>query len=113
MLVIDMASNTNTKIKRLKYKYKSNTILFNIQLVNWLKRHACGRHGLGPKSTRAILLCPLERHFAALSPSWWPWQAVLNSNHISIKLKKNNNFQLHNNILASSEAGRGNYLPHV
>ena len=38
---------------------------------------------LGSKPTCAILLCPWERHFTALSPVWWSWQAVLNFNHIS------------------------------
>ena len=28
------------------------------------------QHGLGSKPTRAILLCPWERHFTALSPTW-------------------------------------------
>ena len=59
------------------------------------------------KATRAILLCPWERHFAALSPAWWSWQEVLNYSHISIKL------QADSNILASPEAGRGNCLPYV
>ena len=57
--------------------------------------------------TRAILLCPWERHFTAHSPAWWSWKAVLNYSHISIKL------QADSNILASPEAGRGNCLPYV
>ena len=40
-------------------------------------------------------------------PAWWFWQAVLNYNHISIKL------QADSNILVSPEAGRGNCLPYV
>ena len=48
---------------------------------------------------------PWERHFTALSPAWWSWQAVLNYSHISIKL------QVDSNILAFSEAGRGDCLP--
>ena len=40
-------------------------------MVDWLKRHAHNQHGPGSKPTRAILLCPWERHFAALSPAWW------------------------------------------
>ena len=55
-------------------------------VVDWLKRRACDQHGLGSKPTRAILLCPWERHFIARSPAWWTWQAVLNYSHISIKL---------------------------
>ena len=76
-------------------------------VVDWLKRRAYDQHGLGSKPTRAILLCPWERHFTAHSPAWWSWQAVLNYSHISIKL------QVDSNILASPEAGRGNCLPYV
>ena len=76
-------------------------------VVEWLKRRARDQHGLGSKPTRAILLCPWERLFAAHSPAWWSWQAVLNYSHISIKL------QADNNILASPEADRGNCLPYV
>ena len=77
-------------------------------VVEWLKRgRAYDQHGPGSKPTRAILLCPWERHFTALFPAWWSWQAVLNFNHISIKL------QADNNILASLEADRGNCLPYV
>ena len=73
----------------------------------WLKHRDRDQHGLGSKPTRAILLCPWERHFTAHSPAWWPWQAVINYRHISIKL------QADSNILASPEAGRGNCLPYV
>ena len=76
-------------------------------VVEWLKRRAHDQHGLGSKHTRAILLCPWERHFTAHSPAWWSWQAVLNYSHISIKL------QADSNILVSPEAGRGNCLPYV
>ena len=76
-------------------------------VVEWLMRRVCDQHGLGSKPTRAILLCPWERHFTALSHAWWSWQAVLNYSHISIKL------QADSNILASPEAGRGNLLPYV
>ena len=31
----------------------------------------CDQHGLGSKPIRAILLCPWERHFTALSSAWW------------------------------------------
>ena len=37
-------------------------------VVEWLKRRDRDRHGLGSKPTRAILLCPWKRHFAALFP---------------------------------------------
>ena len=76
-------------------------------MVEWLKRRARDQHGLGLKPTRAILLCPWERHFTALSPAWWSWQAVLNYCHISIKLLADSI------ILASPEAGGGNCLPYV
>ena len=76
-------------------------------VVEWLKRRARDPHGLGSKPTRAILLCPWERHFTAHSPAWGFWQAVLSSSHISIKLLADSN------ILASPEAGRGNCLPYV
>ena len=73
-------------------------------VVEWLKRRA---YDLGSKPVRAILLCPWERHFTALSSAWWSLQAVLNYSHISIKL------QADSNILVSPEAGWGNYLPYV
>ena len=76
-------------------------------VIEWLKRRAYVRQGLGSKSTRAILLCPGERYFTALSFVWWSWQAILNYSHISIKL------QADSNILASPEVGRGNCLPYV
>ena len=76
-------------------------------VVEWLKGRARDEHGLGSKPTRAILLCPWERHFTTHSFAWWSWQAVLNYTHISIKL------QADSNILASPEAGRGNCLPYV
>ena len=69
-------------------------------MVEWLKCHAYDQHGPGSKPTCAILLCLWERHFAALSPAWWLWQAILNYSHISIKL------QADSNILASPEAGQ-------
>ena len=76
-------------------------------MVEWLERRAYDQRGLGSKPTHTILLCPWEIHFMALSSAWWFWQAVLNFNHISIKL------QADSNILASPEAGRGNCLPYV
>ena len=76
-------------------------------MVERLKRRAYDQHGLGSKPTRTILLCLWERHFMALSPAWWSWQAALNYSHISIKL------QVDSNILASLEAGRGNCLANV
>ena len=81
-------------------------------MVKWLKRRACDQHGLDTKSTRAILWCPWEGHFTALSPAWWSWKAVLNFSH-SLKLKKNNKFQTDSNILASLEAVRHNCFSYV
>ena len=76
-------------------------------VVEWLKRRTYHQHGLGSKTTPAMLWCPWERHFTALSPAWWSGQAVLNYNEISIKL------QADSNILASLVAGRSNCLPYV
>ena len=76
-------------------------------VVELLKCRAYDQHGLGSKPTRAILLCPWRRHFTALSPTWWSWQAVLIFNHISIKLPANSI------ILESAEARRSNCLPYV
>ena len=39
-------------------------------MVEWLRRLAYDQHGLRSKLTRAILLCPWERHFMALSPAY-------------------------------------------
>ena len=62
--------------------FKTKHIIISHKLVGsvveWLKRRARNQHGLGSKPTRAILLCPLERHFTAFSPAWWSRQAVLN-----------------------------------
>ena len=41
--------------------------IFVHSLVKWLKRRACDQHGLGSKLTRAILLCPREKHFTTIS----------------------------------------------
>ena len=40
-------------------------------VAEWLKHRTDDQHGLGSKPTYAILLCPWERHFTALSPAWW------------------------------------------
>ena len=76
-------------------------------VVEWLKHWDCDQHGLGLKSSHALLLCHWERYFTALLRAWWSWQAVLNYNYISIKL------QADINILVSPEAGQGNCLPYV
>ena len=67
------------------------------RMVDWLERRAYDIHGVDSKSTRAILLCPWERHFMAHFPAWWSWQAVQNYSHISIKL------QVDSNIVVSPE----------
>ena len=46
-------------------------------MVKWLERCAYDQHGPSSKPTCNILLCLWERHFTALSPAWWSWQAVL------------------------------------
>ena len=76
-------------------------------MVEWLKHCAYDQPGLSSKPTRVVLLCPWEKHFTAISPGWWSWQAALNHSHISIKL------QADSNILVSPEADRGNCLPYV
>ena len=76
-------------------------------MVERLECRAYNRHGLGSEPTPAILLRPWERHFITLSPAWRSWQAVVNFSHISKK------FQQDSNILASSEAGWGNWLPYL
>ena len=57
-----------TKKDPLLTKKKKN---LSWQRGQWLERRDCNRHCLGSKPTRTILLCPLERHFAALSLAWW------------------------------------------
>ena len=64
-------------------------------VVEWFKRRTYDQHSFGSKPTCTTLTCPWERHFMALSPAWWPWQAVLNFTYISNKL------QADSNILAS------------
>ena len=51
---------------------KPALLLSNVgSVVEWLKHRTDDQHGLGSKPTCAILLCPWERHFTALSPAWW------------------------------------------
>ena len=40
-------------------------------MIKWLEHPDCDQHDLGSKPTHAILLCPWERYFMALSPAWW------------------------------------------
>ena len=76
-------------------------------VVEWLRRRAHDQHGLGSKTTRAILLCRWERHFTALFPCLVVLASSSKLSRISIKL------QADSNILVSPEAGRGNCLPYV
>ena len=39
-------------------------------VFEFLKRRAYDQHGLGSKSTRAILLCFRKRHFTTIFPVW-------------------------------------------
>ena len=39
------------------------------QHVELLERGDCDQHDLSSKPTRAILLCPWERHFTSISPA--------------------------------------------
>ena len=47
----------------------NNSVVSSV--VEWLKHRTDDQHSLGSKPTCAILLCPWERHFTALSPGWW------------------------------------------
>ena len=76
-------------------------------MVKWLKHWTYDQHGLGSKPTCAIPLCSWKRHFIALFPAWWSWQAVLNYSNIC------SNLLADSNILASPEAGWDNRLPYV
>ena len=89
------------------FKIFKLTDLYLGSVVEWLRHRTDNQLGLSSKPTCAILLCHWEKHFTALSPAWWSWQAVLNYNNISTKLLADSN------ILASPEAGRNNFLPYV
>ena len=50
---------------------RRHNLLFIETLVELLERRDFDRHGLGSKSTRAILFCLWERHFTCLVlPAW-------------------------------------------
>ena len=51
------------------YRKETHTKRYVGSVVEWLTHRT--EHGLGSKPTCAILLCPWERHFTALSPAWW------------------------------------------
>ena len=51
---------------------KLNHLIINCRQCGRVVKHRTDdQHGLGSKPTCAILLCPWERHFTALSPAWW------------------------------------------
>ena len=59
-------------IKLLYLVYFINVLLIYVgSVVEWLKQWTDNQHGLGSKPTCAILLCPWERPFTALSRAWW------------------------------------------
>ena len=69
--------------------------------AEWLSGYsAYDQHGLGLKPSRAILLCPWERHFTALLSCL----VTLASSCVTSLL----NFKRTANILASPKAGRSN-----
>ena len=49
---------------KIGQRFKKDFATGNV--VEWLERRDCHRHGLGSKPSCAILLCPWERHFMAL-----------------------------------------------
>ena len=81
MLEVESAAS---EIERVKMHLRKTLLKIVGSVVEWLKRWARNQHCLGSKPTRAILLYPWERHFTALSPAWWSWQAVLNYKQIAI-----------------------------
>ena len=102
-----VAFNLENQVKtKVEFYFTDVSDKITGSMVECLKRRACDQHGLG-SNLLVPFCCVLGRHFTALSPAWWSWQAVLNYSHISIKL------QADNNILVSPEAGRGNCLPSV
>ena len=60
-----VAKNFFSKLSLVKSQFR----LDKKSVVDWLERLTHDQHGLGSKPTRAILLCPWERHFTALSPA--------------------------------------------
>ena len=72
-------------------------------VAEWLEHRDCDRHGLGLKPTRAILLCPWKRNFAA-SPAWWCWQALLKLSHIFINISKNQIKNFNRTVISSYKA---------
>ena len=66
----NISQRAHNQIKGKYQSFYSTKALIIGSLVEWLKRRARVQHGLDSKPTRAILLCPWERHFTALSPAW-------------------------------------------
>ena len=68
-----MFSSSGTFVKRLEMSKEHMKRLLKSSVgivVEWLKHRTDDQHGLGSKPTCAILLCPWERHFTALSHAW-------------------------------------------
>ena len=65
------------ELSTLEARSEMDYIVEQNSVVEWLERRAYDQRGFGSKPPRAILLCSWERHFTALSPAWWCWQAVL------------------------------------
>ena len=64
-----MISKMTQSLEKIRYPWPKRTMVGSV--VEWLKHRTDDQHGLGSKPTCAILLCPWERHFTALSPAWW------------------------------------------
>ena len=62
--VIEIKVHTLSPYVRLKQVLNRDHVG---SVVEWLERRAYDQHGLGSKSTPAILLCPWERHFTPFS----------------------------------------------
>ena len=65
-------------LKKTKNFCKSfiNEHFFISSVAECLKCRAGDQHDLALKPTRAIQLCFWERHFTALFPVWWSWEAI-------------------------------------
>ena len=68
---LSMFENLDEELNKTKTKINGNLEVGVGSVVEWLKHRTDNQHGLGSKPTCAILLCPWERHFTALSPAWW------------------------------------------
>ena len=78
-------------------------------MVEWLENWDCDRHGLGPKPTCTILLCPWERHFMVLSSAWSSLIMLASSSKFQSYLCKT----IEQQYLGISRSKSGNCLPFV